>query len=775
MSDKKIKITSIETAPGGDDLLDESSIDANRKTGGPDVKMSDVLQRVTPDPDARRLDQPLHDETPLFGWARPVGVFAWLIWILVSGLVLFVALRVQDNWQSFGPWQWLGIVTLVLGPALLILLATYTLKQLARLTALATTYDRSARQLLTPDDSVREKSAILAQAIRGHIDTVNDRLNAALGRLAAMDDVVKEQAMVLERANLEAKKTSEHITNAIKAQETSIASMAETMDRRMAELSDMITKLTDKLTRASQMSEQKIKEARISIETATAKLNAASDVVRSNTVQAASTLSTSHEDIKALGDIIRKRSEELDQVYKRHGDELTAMIEHLREEQQVLGANMEERLTKMRDLSLSAQASAESLMEASHTGKDTIEALAEAATLADNAVKARFAEMREMVEYSTEHAKSISDLAARRVRDSLELTRKEISRIEADMAELQNRIANPATNALELVAEPEEAPRPDRPRRRWTRLKLKPAPDDLMDDITDDIDASPVKTEDSPGTNDSSEPALRGAKPVMEAEPDPLEIPGPPLDLTRDNKIEEGTNLQDESPQLGRTTPKSDSPVSLQSAPISKPEDVKRSDEETIRRTIPADPEDEPHEKPGLFRSLFGRKPKTPETSSLDIVSKPAPGKPPTQAQDRNAPPLDTSTPNPQAGPPPLSPQKPPSADELFLADLEKLGLSANAVVDDGCVIEATNSRVAHGHAAMSRAVAERLKSPVEHLVKSLAVDDLLSSNAIAFATRFNRSLELKANDREALRLALESEIGRAFLLCDAALNYGRV
>ena len=171
--------------------------------------------------------------------------------------------------------------------------------------------------------------------------------------------------------------------------------------------------------------------------------------------------------------------------------------------------------------------------------------------------------------------------------------------------------------------------------------------------------------------------------------------------------------------------------------------------DEAVRRAAPLDAPKKQKTKLGLFSGLFGKRTNPDQSSALDIVN--------------------TSAPEP------LNQNPPPTDDEILMTDLIGLGLSANVVVDEGCIIEATNARSTSGHAAMSRCVALRLKQPVEHLVKSLTVDDNLSDKAIIFATRFDRTIELLAGDREAIRTRLESEKGRAYLLCDAALNYGRV
>ena len=696
------KITSIDPETGDTDTLDLTD------QINPPAR-DDIYTR----PQASAPSNNTPDDAPNFRWIWIVGTIAILAWLAVSAYLIFSVLKLGANAQSYSALEWAGIATMVLGPALLIFVAAYSLKQLARLSSQSNRLAHIADALTRPDETVIGKSKIMATAINKQVDDVNEKLNKALGRLSSLEDVLKTQVSALAASNVEATQTAGQIANSVTKQGEALSNISGTFDERMGGLSEMISSHSTKLADATHTAEQKIKEARISVEGATAKINSASDIVRSNTLEASATLNASHADISSLGDIIGQRSDELDSVYKKHAGDLTQMIEHLRDEQQNLGAILEERLTKMRDLSLSAQASAESLSDASQAGRQTVEALAESASLADSAVKARFKDMQDMVKYSSEHAESISDKAAQRVKDSLEHTRKEIARIERDMMELQTRVGQTNHKSLELVPEDIVDDGPEFPKkRRWSRLKLKP--------ILDDIPAEP-----------EPEPE---AKPELEPEPEPV------------TASEEPENAEDS--------------LELYLEPDEPPaEEPKEVDAfyDAIRPSVPREPQKKPkkEKQPGSgfsLRGLFGGSGSAAPDASLSIVG----------AHDDG---LDI--------PPMTTPTSDPETD--ILAALAELGLAPNVVVDDGCIIEAANSRTASGHDAMSKIVGARLGGPVAHLSKALSLDDDLSAKTIAFATQYDQIIESLAGNREAIRTNLEGEKGRAYLLCDAALNLGRV
>lgn len=501
-------ITSIDP---GNEKIEAANPKQKSKLG-----LQPIVDEAFPSPSPRRLDTGVlatydknADENPR--WIAIVTLAATVIW-LISALIIAVSLiKVGDNWSSFSSMQWAGLVTMILGPLIMIGVAAYAMRQLARVSSQAALLQHMADRLSQPDLLVIERSENMSNAIAQHVDLINAKLNEGVDRISVLEDVLKNQSASIGKANQDAKTSVQSIDQHLQAQKSAFETIAAIYDDRMGALSEMMDTHAENLATATRLAEQKIKEARISVEGATAKIKSASDIVRANTVQAVSTLSGSHDEIKTLGDIIKQRSNELDAVYKKHANDLTTMIEQLRYEQQNLGANMEDTLAKMRDLSLSAQAGAESLSDASSAGKETIQALAQSASLADDAVKMRFAEMEQMVRYSTEHAQNISTVASQRVQDSLEQTRTEISRIERDMADLQDKLQRSELSSV-------QSPNMDIPdkglsrRERKPRVHITPIEHAEPEQNTDEIEQPEIdKPNDDVQFSHPEETAVKGA------------------------------------------------------------------------------------------------------------------------------------------------------------------------------------------------------------------------------------------------------------------------
>jgi hypothetical protein len=431
----------------------------------------------------------------------------------------------------------------------------------------------------------------------------------------------------------------------------------------------------------------------------------------------------------------------MDDINARHTAEMNTLIERLESEQLRMNETLQARLDSMRDMSLSAKLSADSLTSASDAGRNTIEALAEAATLADDAVKQRFTEMEEMVRFSNSKAESITDRAAKRVRDSLTLTRLEISRIEDDMRELEQRLGQNSGDfqrrdpVLDVT-----------PKSNWRKslLRFRPVGDEAIIDVEPEVAATPEAIKNTPPALELTSPPdislSERMDPLLEPEDTTLEIPHPgttekppikqPITLSApvDIPARRAADIIDDNLALEIPEPlQMDLPST---EPLAAP---------IAQASLSASRIDAPQLRPrkaksGWMRNFFGGgKEETPQ------------GQAPVMGWPQLCEDVDTR--------------------------LSAIGLAPNAVVEAGCIIEAVNTRVSKGAAPMRDIVALRLPQPIAHLRESFEADPSLRAACMDFATRYYQIIGPLESNREGLRVELESKIGRAYILCDAALG----
>ena len=642
-----------------------------------------------------------------------------LIWIGIVGAVYYFTFVAPASSAPLSSWPMLTHSVIALLPAALILLLCAVMSRLSALSAQTRGVIHAVDLITRPDDAAQTRATSLASAVRSQIISVDSELTAALDRLAGMENVLRGHVSALTDSHVTATQQTHNISDQLTEQRTALKDLTGSFDERMASLSHMLTEHNERLSSSTHVAEQKIQEARVSVEGAAAKINASSEIVRDNAMSASKTLDESHSKIAKLGDDIRAQSEALGDLNSRHAEDMKSLLAQLQQEQQDLEASIEERLSRLREMSLSAKVSTESLNDASEAGRQTVEALAKSATLADSAVKTRFAEMEEMVRYSNSRAESISDRAAKRVRDSLALTRMEIGRIEDDMHALESRMTSRAEKPDELIVES---------RSSWRKNLLRFRP-------------------------------LTGQSPIVDVEPEtPDIVEVPQLSFSEPEPTVEDLVLTSEEPP--------------QVKPESKPEPVTLD--------IPQ-PVVEPTVAPDL---------------SLDVEQQPILSMPELES-DVLSPVVETVVPQslrkkkeksgwswrgflggidddaaPQARPAQATSQI--SFEDRktdIIARLSAISLAPNSIVDEGCVIEAVNTRKFKGAADMREVVNLRLPSEITHLRRAFAADPDLHSAADDFAQRYYQLLGNISSDREQLRETMQTEAGRAFILCDTALG----
>ncbi|MGJ8562245.1 MAG: hypothetical protein ACSHXY_01725 [Alphaproteobacteria bacterium] len=771
MANISSKISSIEPE-------DDSAVKAVLSSGEKAPKMDGPKYEEIIEEKLEQLEAPRRPTTqleassaPSFSWINITIILAIAAWLVCVGGIAYSAFTPAAGAALYTPAQWAGLAVFAAAPILILLTLRHVLKQLSSLSGQANVLNMTAQNLLSPDDTAVSRGAIMARNIKAEVDQLNRHIDKAISRTATLQETLEGQIKSIDRTTYLAENKTELIARQLKDEREALTAIATTYDERMAALSENLDTHSANLAKSTQAAEQRINEARISVEGVAAKINSASEIVRENTIEAANKLDVNQTEIARLGAILKTRAEELDQVYTKHADDLSTLVSDLRDEQENLGLSLETGLQKMRDMSMTAQVSARHLTDASTSGRKTVEALADAARLTDTAVKQRFADMEEMVRFSNARAESISEKAARRVQESLAQTRKEISRIEYDMVAMQDRLkysdteerarenADHADTSGNASTDPALA---HNPQKRRGILGLRPIleksePDtelavdpELTAERIEEPEEAPTLKRRLSGLRPAPETTEEFSIPAMDDDTADLVIP--------DDDIRSAVVTQTEPPALVLEIPSKEDIFTQD-----PDEDIKNFDPDFRRPGAPDPRHDRKEEKSkSWWKSLFGG---GEETSAIDQITQPYSASAQTSTIETTSDALQTAAVSTSAA------QDDGDKDADVVARLASIGLAPAAIVDDGCIIEAVNTRISKGPLAMSDVITHRLEDPVRHLFGKTVEEPELKTQLTAFARRFHHSLEPIEKDREAIRSRFESDAGRAFLLCDAALN----
>ncbi len=110
--------------------------------------------------------------------------------------------------------------------------------------------------------------------------------------------------------------------------------------------------------------------------------------------------------------------------------------------------------------------------------------------------------------------------------------------------------------------------------------------------------------------------------------------------------------------------------------------------------------------------------------------------------------------------------------DSFSLRDkLITMQLSPDALIDIGAIHHAAHLRIKDGPFAMSRHIATHLGAAIDYLRGQLPDDTALRRQVYDMAAGFPLRERLDEQDEDSLITIFESQAGREYLLCDAALN----
>jgi len=112
---------------------------------------------------------------------------------------------------------------------------------------------------------------------------------------------------------------------------------------------------------------------------------------------------------------------------------------------------------------------------------------------------------------------------------------------------------------------------------------------------------------------------------------------------------------------------------------------------------------------------------------------------------------------------------KPDKVDGVEI--LKMLQLSPAAIVDEGTVIDATQARINTGESGLIAVVASKLPEPISHLKVKILGNPQLAGNLKRFSDDFAQMIGNTPPTAPALRAALGSPEGRAYLLAVTALK----
>lgn len=442
-------------------------------------------------------------------------------------------------------------------------------------------------------------------------------------------------------------------------------------------------------------------------ETAETKLTKASEALQLASGMMDQTIAESSGQIDERISNIEAVSRKLDETLAALTADLNASTDQLTSTE----GSLLEKTQVLENLNAATQSQISNLQATIGAGNDMLGELQHAATERATSVQSYYDELSAQLKHSEDETLASQGETARMVETNLAQMRRDFSRMETELKTLQSQLRNlrtAAPPAIEAVMRESEI--------KPSRLNLMPLESDFP----------PV------------EPPRHTAAPAPSFAPDltetPIESPlnDAPLNLVMDMEIEsEDSSIADFEPDVIRRP-------GVASATTKAKGFGRRSEKD---------------DRTGWrWRDMLGSLERPDATPSSTPAA--------SLAETPLTPPAPLNS--PLAAPP-------ESVDGAAL--LTRIQLSPSAIVDEGTVIEATQARIKSGEIGLISAVSNKLPEAVVHLRERMAHNQGLASDLQSFSTAFGNMIGNTPPTAPALRAALGSPDGRAYLLAVAALK----
>lgn len=202
------------------------------------------------------------------GWIKWVAVISIIVWLGAAFSYLYGFYDLGRKWTELSPLSMTGIVLAILLPTILIALLFFTLSQLSKISRQALRLSRSVDALSQPDETAITKTALMSEAIKAEINTVDSRIAQALARMSTLEKTISDQNEGISQASAKAGHSSDIIATRLSTQRLALENIASVFDERMASLSTTLDEHSTKLESSTKLAEQKIQEARIGVQDA---------------------------------------------------------------------------------------------------------------------------------------------------------------------------------------------------------------------------------------------------------------------------------------------------------------------------------------------------------------------------------------------------------------------------------------------------------------------------------------------------------------------------
>ncbi|WP_300532206.1 hypothetical protein [Maricaulis sp.] len=366
-------------------------------------------------------------------WLVWTGNIFALLWIGAAGafLVGYLGINSLESLTRFGFGQLTGLAVFALTPALLFAMCGLLAREIVRNARNTDRVEAAISRLAQPAAHAGQQIRTLADAVSGEVERINDSMDSALARLAAMEEVINHHAETLEQSAGDAHERTETLLSGLRKERLRLGEVSESLDDKAALIAAAISDQSKMVAAAAELAASQANDTEKRLLATVDTLNDASASMAERGQVVSARITDRIEHLRDLSDELKTRADGLDTAYDTHKAKLGETGEALRKEQEKIAAALDFHRAELDVMVTAARDGAEALSAATTDGasafKDAVDdALTRSRELAghvrretDHAAREHESALARLVAAAQE-AKTMSDVAIAAVEEQAE-------------------------------------------------------------------------------------------------------------------------------------------------------------------------------------------------------------------------------------------------------------------------------------------------------------------------------------------------------------------
>ncbi len=381
-------------------------------------------------------------------WVFSAGLVTALLWAGGATAFLF-GYHGPGNMANMSAAELGALGFVVSGPALLLLVVGGAARELVRFAATARQIEASARRLSAPVETAERETRALADAVAEQIERLNHSAEGSLARLGAMEEVLRHHSAAVNAASGDARREVDGLIEDLRKERSAIQSLASGLNDEARKIGASIDKQTEMVTAAIEKADTQTRAGREMLEASAERLAAASTAAHDSGERAAFSIGEQMRDMEALVGTLDERANRLEAVARSHQE------------------NLKVAQNTAHELSLAADAGAGAMRSSVDTALEQARRLAEVIAEETRAAADQGAQEIERVRRAAQAAKETAERASHTLEENASSVLERLERVnEANVAAaarsdeaLESRIRSVERVVAEVDSRLSELPR----------------------------------------------------------------------------------------------------------------------------------------------------------------------------------------------------------------------------------------------------------------------------------------------------------------------------